>query len=281
MLSAVAIVPSAPVMVPELAAGAAPELADLLAAVFAAADSLPARWLAIGVGSTDAFFAPDRVGTFAGYGVDVWVSLSRMPAAGSASLTGSTREIIALVAEGLSNREIADRLSMSVRSVEGHLYRVAQRTDLRPDPAEPAELPLCALIAGWVRGRVNGDARVSVQVCAGSQDADAAVARGRQLRAGIDESRDPVGVLVVADGANTLTPPAPGGYDPESIPVQAALDDALASGDADALTRLPDTIVGRVAYQVLAGLMPTPQTAVQLYRGAPYGVGYFVGTWQP
>ena len=38
------------------------------------------------------------------------------------------------------------------------------------------------------------------------------------------------------------------------IPVQAALDDALAGGDADALTRLPNAIVGRVAYQVLAGL---------------------------
>ena len=92
----------------------------------------------------------------------------------------------------------------------------------------------------------------------------------------------PIGVLVVADGANTLTPPAPGGYDPDSIPVQAALDDALAAGDAAALTRLPDAIVGRVAFQVLAGLTePAPRSAKELYRGAPYGVGYFAGVWQP
>ncbi len=63
-------------------------------------------------------------------------------------------------------------------------------------------------------------------------------------------------MLVVADGAHTLTPPAPGGYRPRGrYPAQAALDDALAAGDAAALTRLPDSIVGRVAYQVLAGLI--------------------------
>ena len=49
-------------------------------------------------------------------------------------------------------------------------------------------------------------------------DADAAVPRGRQLRAEIDEAAEPIGVLVVADGANTLTPPAPGGYDPDVDP---------------------------------------------------------------
>ena len=98
----------------------------------------------------------------------------------------------------------------------------------------------------------------------------------------IEEAADPIGVLVVADGAHTLTAPAPGGYDPDSIPVQHALDEALAAGDVAALTRLPATIVGRVAYQVLAGLAePAPRSAKALYRGAPYGVGYFAGVWQP
>ncbi len=187
-------------MVPELAATAAEELADLREAVFTAAGSLPSRWIAVGVGAADAVLGPDGAGTFAGYGVDRRVTLS--PGAADA----------------------------------------------------PSELPLCALIAGWVRGQAKPEARAEVRVYAADHDVNAALAHGRRLRAEIDEAVDPVGVLVVADGAHTLTPPAPGGYEPDSIPAQAALDDALAAGDAAALTRLPDTIVGRVAYQVLAGL---------------------------
>ncbi len=228
MLSAIAIIPSAPVMVPELAANAADELTDLREAVFSAAGSLPARWIAVGVGAADAVVGPDRAGTFAGYGVD-------------------------------------------------------RRVTLSPGGAgTPTELPLCALIAGWVRGEVKPEARVEVRVHAAEHDVDAALARGRRLRTEVDEAADPIGILVVADGAHTLTPPAPGGYDPDSIPVQAALDVALAAGDAAALTRLPDTIVGRVAYQVLAGLVqPAPRSAKEFYRGAPYGVGYFAGVWLP
>ena len=214
-------------MVPELASSAAPELADLREAVFAAAASLPPRWIAVGVGSADAVVAPAQAGTFAGYGVDLRVALS--PGAGDA----------------------------------------------------PGELPLCALITGWVRGRVDARASAEVRVYSGDHDPDSALDRGRRLRAEIDEAGDPVGVLVVADGAHTLTPPAPGGYDPDSIAVQAMLDDALAGGDAEALARLPETVVGRVAYQVLAGLTGAPRSAKELYRGAPYGVGYFAGVWYP
>lgn len=228
MLSAIAIVPSAPVMVDELASGAAAELTDLREAVFGAAARLPARWMAVGTGRTDSVVRSRQSGTFAGYGADVPITLS--PG--------------------------------------------------RPDA--PTELPLCALVTGWVRGQVNPDAYAEVRVYAVDHGVDAARERGRRLRAEIDEAADPVGVLVVADGANTLTQSAPGGFDPDSIPVQSALDDALGAGDAPALTRLPDTIVGRVAYQVLAGLAdPGPRSAEELYHGAPYGVGYFVGVWTP
>ncbi|HVE96636.1 MAG TPA: helix-turn-helix transcriptional regulator [Pseudonocardiaceae bacterium] len=43
------------------------------------------------------------------------------------SLTDREREIIALVARGLSNRQIAERLVVSVRTVEGHLYRACAK----------------------------------------------------------------------------------------------------------------------------------------------------------
>jgi len=228
VLSAIAIIPSAPVLVPELAGTAAEELADLNEAVFAAAGSLPMRWIAVGVGAADDVVGPERAGTFASYGVDVRVTLS-------------------------------------------------------PDADDvPGALPLCALIAGWVRGQAKPEARTEVRMYAADHGVDAALDRGRRLRAEIDEAAEPIGVLVVADGAQTLTPTAHGGFDPDSIPLQAALDEALAAGDVAALTRLPDSIVGRVAYQVLAGLTePAPRSAKELYRGAPYGVGYFGGVWNP
>jgi len=228
VLTAIALTPSAPVLVPELAGTAAGEVAAFREAAVAAAAGLPDRWIVIGVGAADAVFGPDTRGTLAGYGVDVPVALGPEP------------------------------------------------------PDEVTALPLCALFAGWLRGRANPAARAEVRVYSAEHDAEAALARGRALRAELDASNDPVGVLVVADGANTLTAGAPGGYDPDAEPVQAGLDDALAGGDTAALAALPGFVVGRVAYQVLAGLAgPGPRSAKELARGAPYGVGYFVGVWVP
>ena len=39
-------------------------------------------------------------------------------------ITDREREIANLVVAGLSNRQIADRLVVSVRTVEGHVYRI-------------------------------------------------------------------------------------------------------------------------------------------------------------
>lgn len=228
MLTSIAIVPSAPVMVPDLAAAAATETQELRAAAVSAVTALPQRWIAVGAGAADIVHGPATVGTFGGYGVDLRVGLS-------AASTG-----------------------------------------------EPVELPLCVLIAAWLRGLCRQDAVVDAITHAQDRDPESAVAIGRQLRTQISASADEVGVLVVADGANTLTPAAPGGYDPDSVSVQAALDDALARGDTEALARVPAGVKGRVAYQILAGLAePGPSSARQFYRGAPFGVGYFVGVWTP
>ncbi|MGW0120204.1 LuxR C-terminal-related transcriptional regulator [Streptomyces sp. NPDC003327] len=65
----------------------------------------------------------------------------------AAPLTTREREVAALAAGGLSNRDIADSLVVSVRTVENHLYRVYEklgitaRSDLPhalPDPTLPA-----------------------------------------------------------------------------------------------------------------------------------------------
>lgn len=209
-------------------------MAELRAAVLAAAAALPPRWVVIGGGDADRVIGEDGAGTFAGFGVDLPVQL------------------------GPSDRTAAP---------------------------QPAALPLCALIAGWVRGQARPDARAEVRVYADPDtdpDPDTGAVHGRNLRAEIDRSAEPIGVLVVADGTNTLTPAAPGGHRPSDAAVQRALDDALGRGDTEVLRRLPPQVVGRTALAVLAGLIGrAPRAATELYRGAPYGVGYFVGTWTP
>lgn len=54
-------------------------------------------------------------------------------------LTAREREIAAMAAAGLTNREIADRLVVSVRTVEGHLYRATTKLGIT-DRAQLAEL---------------------------------------------------------------------------------------------------------------------------------------------
>jgi DNA-binding CsgD family transcriptional regulator len=46
-------------------------------------------------------------------------------------LSGRQRDVVELVVAGLSNREIAEKLVMSVRTVEGHVYRACQRVGAR------------------------------------------------------------------------------------------------------------------------------------------------------
>jgi DNA-binding CsgD family transcriptional regulator len=56
----------------------------------------------------------------------------RTPALGLAAaelpLSDREREIVTLLAEGLSNRAVAERLTISVRTVESHVYRAMSRT---------------------------------------------------------------------------------------------------------------------------------------------------------
>ena len=50
------------------------------------------------------------------------------------TLTGREGEVLALVAEGRSNRSIADRLSVSVKTVEGAIAAAFMKLGLDPDP---------------------------------------------------------------------------------------------------------------------------------------------------
>ncbi|OJX97929.1 MAG: hypothetical protein BGO96_13575 [Micrococcales bacterium 73-15] len=69
------------------------------------------------------------VSTLAGEGVaETWREVSDAAPATPGPLTDREREVLELARAGRSNREIADALFLSVRTVENHLYRARQKS---------------------------------------------------------------------------------------------------------------------------------------------------------
>lgn len=249
VFSIAALVPSPPMLVPELcgrpgASGSDPDdpITVLRAAALDAAATLAAsadRWTVLGVGAHDQNFPATTRGTFRGFGADVVVGL------------------------GPAGEE--------------------------PGPAD-AQLPLPVLVAGWLREQVAPGISVRARLLAADSAPSECARAGAALRAELDADPAPHAVLVVADGAATLTVTAPGYLDERAAPVQQALDTALRSGSRSGLAVLDPALCaellldGRAAYQVLGGLFaadPADPRVRTLYQGAPYGVGYDVSVWQP
>jgi DNA-binding NarL/FixJ family response regulator len=65
-------------------------------------------------------------------------------------LTGREREIAIMVADGMSNKAIAERLCVSVRTVEGHIYRACTKLDM-PDRTALAHAVAAAKSGGRLR----------------------------------------------------------------------------------------------------------------------------------
>lgn len=156
--------------------------------------------------------------------------------------------------------------------------------------AADAQLPLPVLIAGWLREQVAPGVSVHARLVAAATDPDRCAGIGAALRAELDADPVPHAVLVVADGAATLTVGSPGYLDERAGAVQDALDAALRAGSVTALAALDSELCaqllleGRAAYQVLGGLFtgdPADPRVRTLYQGAPYGVGYDVSVWRP
>ncbi len=111
----------------------------------------------------------------------------------------------------------------------------------------------------------------------------ARIAIGHHVGAG------PVGLLVIADGAAAHGDQAPGKRDDRSAAFDDALARAFSSGDPDGLrAACADRDLARQLLAVTDPLLvladltraEPPPAAELLYRGTPYGVGYFVATWQ-
>jgi hypothetical protein len=99
---------------------------------------------------------------------------------------------------------------------------------------------------------------------------------------------DPVGLLVLGDGAATHTLRAPGYLDTRAHRLDAAVAEALATANPDALLDLDATlasellVAGREAWQVGASAAQSLAPAYRgqlLYSAAPYGVAYHVALW--
>jgi DNA-binding CsgD family transcriptional regulator len=57
--------------------------------------------------------------------------LSKKPSSKSATLTTREREILKLIAEGKSNKEIADILFISIRTVENHRANIMRKLNIK------------------------------------------------------------------------------------------------------------------------------------------------------
>jgi DNA-binding NarL/FixJ family response regulator len=63
-------------------------------------------------------------------------------------LTGREREVLELMAQGLSNKAIADRLVVDVKTVETHIARILAKLDLHQSPDEHRRV---RAVLAWLR----------------------------------------------------------------------------------------------------------------------------------
>ncbi|MEG8178777.1 class III extradiol ring-cleavage dioxygenase family protein [Nocardia terpenica] len=317
MFRLAALIPSPPLLVPELCGGSpvaddshpAAQVPALREAVLSAARTLAEsaeRWTIVGVGNVEQVLGPDTVGTFRGFGADVRVALS--PAAlgdpgqkhagisggRHAGMTGGQRAGMTGEWAARMTEEQAGGLTGSAGTTGERApgmagERAAGMSGEWGRGADPW-LPLSVLIGGWVRGRVAPGVAARGRVVAGDAGVEHCLAVGAKLRGELDADDADHGVLVVADGAATLSIKAPGYLDPRAAGVQDGIDRALATGDRAALAELDSglcaelEVSGRAAYQVLAGLFEVDERDPSVetrYAAAPFGVGYQVSVWRP
>lgn len=248
MLVAAAVCPCPPLLVPEVAAGAAPELDDLRAAcadaVGVLAASRPDRLVVVGPAEPSGRgpFAAGAAGSFRPFGVALDVRLGP-PQPDAAEPDAAQGEA---------------------------------------GPGDVRALPPSLAVAAWLLRDWSASPVAGLGVGEPLEQERCAVA-GRDLAG----SADRVALLVMGDGSACRTLKAPGYLDERAEPFDAAVAAALAAADTDALAGLDAELAqavqaaGRAPWQVLAGAARGAGLSSRglLYEAAPYGVGYFVATW--
>ncbi|MEV8021245.1 class III extradiol dioxygenase subunit B-like domain-containing protein [Streptomyces sp. NPDC086554] len=245
MLVAAAVCPCPPLLVPEVAAGAAPELdaarAACTDAIGVLAAARPDRLVVVGPAeqSGRGWHTQGARGSFRGFGVDLGVRLGA-PAA---------HEGADGLADGAADRELPPSLA-----VAGWLLG---RTEWSAAPldglgvGEPLGAERCIQVGGDIATRAD---RVALLVMG-----DASACRTLKAPGYLDER---------AAGFDAAVARALGAADVEAL---KGLDEQLAYELKAA---------GRAPWQVLAGAAEGAGLRGELlYEEAPYGVGYMVAAW--
>ncbi|MFC4945617.1 hypothetical protein [Pseudonocardia sp. GCM10023141] len=154
------------------------------------------------------------------------------------------------------------------------------------------DLPLPLLIAGWLAAQVAPGARLRGELVAPDAAAADCAALGAALAAECAARPEPVGLLVVGDGAATHTAKAPGYLDERAGPFDVAVAAALRDADPAGLAALDPELAsallasGRAPWQVLAsaatcGVDGGAWQGELLHSSLPFGVAYHVAEWTP
>ncbi|MFG2502032.1 class III extradiol dioxygenase subunit B-like domain-containing protein [Streptomyces sp. NPDC048441] len=247
MLVAAAVCPCPPLLVPEVAAGAAPELdaarAACMDAIGVLAASRPDRLVVVGPAeqSGRGTHAQGARGTFRGFGVDLDVRLGRSVGDGVNDAAGSSA-----------------------------------------DEAE-RRLPPSLAVAGWLLDRTEWSAAPLEGLGVGEP---LAAERCIQVGGDIAARADRVALLVMGDASACRTLKAPGYLDGRAAGFDAEVALALGAADIEVLKGLDEELAyelkaaGRAPWQVLAGAADGAGLSGELlYEDAPYGVGYLVAAW--
>ena len=75
--------------------------------------------------------------------IDTAVKTGNPPLKEAVTMTRREQEIIALIAQGLSNKEIACSLNLATHTVKSHVHNILHKMDL------PNRIALRQLMAGW------------------------------------------------------------------------------------------------------------------------------------
>ncbi|MFC6162106.1 class III extradiol dioxygenase subunit B-like domain-containing protein [Kribbella jiaozuonensis] len=250
---AAAVCPHPPLLVPEVASGAAPDLDELRAACLAAIDTLSVASAVVVIGSAP---TPPAVSSAAARAAR---SSSAVPSTSAPHLTPATYPAAA-----------------------GGSFAAYGAPGVRFGSGDPV-LPLSLAMGGWLleQSKATGLPRTYVAVPT-TATPDDCIWLGREIAAGNDR----VGLLVMGDGSARRSEHSPVHLHPRAEIFDTTVATALQRSDLDVLKALdPDLATelqaaGRAPWQVLAGALEgTALTADLTYNAAPYGVGYLVASF--